>query len=328
MDRSSDTQRLREGLLAAAPLPDAGFAARIFAAQPDLRQRHRLWPAAVVVALALAVVGGLLIAGYRSQTVTRVPSTEPTTRTTPAPTPASTPAGAQLAPETLRAAGLENVASLVVPLNVTTDNGGNPISLVAAYSDPARTVVVVRGISIRDGPGFGLADSHGLINSAMSSGSGAEGDAVVIWFAGLRADRDGKTDLRLQGQSWSLAARIPVQESQALAAPADVTVGGVSFHLATVGATPNCIHIVVLEQGAGLDQLNPPPSTFRLTGPDGSQPRQLSGSGAVTTPKDKLNAETAKNVRLEASWLRGAAGTYKLTISYAGDQKTIDLTVP
>jgi hypothetical protein len=284
------------------------------------------------------VVAGLLVTGHRLDLLKQQPATHPSPKPS-APTVISA--------DTLQVGDLENVADLVVPLDLSAETGDVKIRLVGAYADTARTALVFRGLpwGTDSPPSLSVAvyDDQGVLTAASTGRKAPSGDYVWLVNAGLHSTADGQAHIRLEvflnfrdlGSTrpryiGSLVARIPVQSAKPITTPAQVMVGGVTFELGTVEVTPNAIHVVLTEHSVSVSQLVQPGSKLsllRLTGPDGAAARELAVYVSVNTSKDML-PPPANNVDVIGTWLRGGPGKYRLTITYGGDQTTLDLIIP
>jgi len=343
----NELQRLRAALLEEAPEPDAALEARMLANRGEPVAR---WPRTAGVAaavLAATLVVGLLAAGHRlpvpgtgKEVVpgAAVPSLARPTAS-PIPTPVPTPPVPQ---EDLAAAHLDNVAQLVQPFHVTADGGGQTVELIGVYSDAVRTVFLVHGLPGSGLTSFSVSDQQGFINASTSSGPAGASDGFFSLDAPLHAGPDGSAQATLdlqqypQGASgpssptarWTLQATVRVGGGTALALPAPATVGGWTWELTAIEVTPNAIEVVAVVHGARVDQVSGPQQRpLTLAGPDGADAPILSEGASVTVPKQQLNATTAQTTRVQAIWLRGADGTYRLTIHTPTGQQTIPITV-
>src|SRR5262249_34178411 len=126
---------------------------------------------------------------------------------------------------------------------------------------------------------------------------------------------------------WTLQATVRVGGGRALTVPAPATVGGWTWELTAI-ETPNAIEVVAIVHGATVDQVSGPRQRpLTLAGPEGADAPVLSEGASVTVPKQQLNVTTAKTTRVQAIWLRGADGTYRLTINTPTGQQMIPITV-
>jgi hypothetical protein len=170
---STELERLRAALLAGAPEPDPGLAARVLSRRPEPAQRGRRAAALAAALLAVLLVGALLVAGNRLALPRAGAGAVPGSRTTaPAsprpPSPSPTP---RVPPQYLAAAHLENVPALVQPLDAM------PEGVVGVYSDAARTVFLLTGVTAGVG-GSSVTDGQGLLN-ASSTGRPVEAEGSV-----------------------------------------------------------------------------------------------------------------------------------------------------
>ena len=102
----------------------------------------------------------------------------------------------------LEAAGLTGVADLVTPLQLSSTDNGRTITLIGAYADVARTVLLFR----ENPPDLGLpsvivSDDQGMINAGSSAGPvrspGVRSDYYVALDDGARPGPDGLAHLSI-----------------------------------------------------------------------------------------------------------------------------------
>jgi hypothetical protein len=128
---------------------------------------------------------------------------------------------------------------------------------------------------------------------------------------------------------WSFQAAVRVGGATALSAPAQVVLGGWTWQLTTVQETPNVIRVVAIVQGATVDEVMGAgsPQPLAVTGPGGAPALQLAEGAEITVPKAQINATNIRTTEVDSTWLRGADGTYHLTIRSPTGTRTIDLAV-
>jgi hypothetical protein len=327
---STELERLRAALLAEAPEPGPALAARVLGRRPEPTQRGRRVAALAAALLAMVLVGALLVAGNRlalpwvgGGAVPGARTPEPVSPRAPSPSP--TP---RVPAQYLTAAHLENVSALVQPLNAVPDSG-EQARLIGVYSDAARTVFLLSGVTGGAG-GSSVTDGQGLLN-AYTTGRpvGTEGSIFAV-EAGLRAGPDGTTPVTLDASAptgrWTFHVTVRVGGGTALPALAPAVVGGWHWQL-TATETPNAIRVVAIVQGATVDEVTASREPLTLAGPTGAAALVLSEGAHITVPKQQINATTIRTTEVDATWLRGADGTYQLTIHTPTEQRTIDLVV-
>ena len=338
-----ELRRLRAALLEEAPEPDAALEARILSNRGEPVAR---WPRTAALAaglLAAALVVGLLAAGHRLPVPAARNEAVPTAGHPPPTRPAATPVPTPPVPlEDLAAAHLENVAQLIQPFHVTADSGSQTVELIGVYSDAVRTVFLVRGLPGGGGTQFSVDDQQGFINASSSSGPASATDGFFSLDAPLHAGPDGSAQVILDLQQyphgasgpvspiarWTLQATVQVGGGTALAVPAPMTLGGWTWQLTTIEETPNAIEVVAIVHGATVDQVDGTGQRpLTLVGPGGADAPVLSEGASITVPKQQLNATTAQTTRVQAIWLRGGDGTYRLTIHTSTGERTILVTV-
>jgi len=342
---------LRRAVRSRLQPPSPGFEDRLLAAvrlaapappRPGRARMATFAAAALAGLLAVTLVVALLASGHRlalpPAVKGSVPGAAPMTRPTAPPTPTPTPA---VPAEDLAAAHLENVAGLVQPFAVTAVSGGQTVELIGVYADGARTVFLVHGLSGGGAMTFSVTDQQGLVNASSRSGPAGADDGFFVLNTGLRPGPDGidQVTLDLQALSphasgaisptarWTLQAAVRVGGATALAAPPQVVLGGWTWQLTTVQVTPNVIRVVAIVHGATVDDVTGPPPPLALAGPGGAPELQLAEGAGITVPKAQLNATNIRTTEVDATWLRGADGTYHLAIRSPAGTRTIDLAV-
>jgi hypothetical protein len=187
----------------------------------------------------LAIVGSLILAACGRatgipETATALPSVHPASAlvvTHPLP-------GIDLA-----AAGLTDVADLVTPLQIASTDNGRTMTLIAAYADTARTVLIFRESPDMGLPSASVSDDQGLINAGSSAGPvrtpGLRSDDYFALDGGARPGMDGLAHLAITIShlsrwtpaggivtgNWAFNVALNVQPGQALAAPNEFRLG-------------------------------------------------------------------------------------------------------
>jgi hypothetical protein len=108
-----------------------------------------------------------------------------------------------------------------------------------------------------------------------------------------------------------------------------MALGGWTWQLTTIQETPNVIRLVAIVQGATVDEVlgYGSPQPLALAGPGGAPALQLAEGAQITVPKAQINATNIRTTEVDATWLRGAEGTYHLTIRSPAGTRTISLAV-
>jgi hypothetical protein len=87
--------------------------------------------------------------------------------------------------------------------------------------------------------------------------------------------------------------------------------------------------VVAIVQGATVDEVfrygSAPP--LALAGPGGVPALQLAEGAQITVPKAQINATNIRTTEVDATWLRGAEGTYHLTVRSPAGTRTIYLAI-
>jgi len=87
----------------------------------------------------------------------------------------------QIPPGDFDAAGLSTASALVTPLQLEATNAQGKLTLIGAYADPARTVLLFRTTpDFRLPPGISVSDDQGFINASSSGGGGLTGEYTFL----------------------------------------------------------------------------------------------------------------------------------------------------
>jgi len=290
----------------------------------------------------LALTGLLLVGGVALAVTMAHTRSLPTAPLQPAASvkPSATPAPqASLPDEDLRAAGLTNVAALVMPEDQQGQIGVQTIRLIGSYADPARTVLFFRYAPNVGTPRVRVSDAQGPLNAGGSGNGGIAGDYVTAVDAGARVSEDGLGHLAvifslMRGPNavppppgeWRFSLAVKLQPATALPAPTPFALGKWNVTVEKLEATPAVIHFQAMLAGATPDAIQM--STLDLVDASGRSLREMGGEARLTAPKTQSNASTDNNTRVDYQWMRPAAGgTYQLRIQGPGGTRTIVLTV-
>jgi hypothetical protein len=238
----------------------------------------------------------------------------------------------------LAAAGLGNVPQLITPENQPGRNGGQGITLIGAYADPARTVLIFRLGQLAGLSDVEIYDSQGFLNGSTSGGGATAGDAVFALDLGPRLSSDGVAHLTAtvglgpdfqnqpQASEAAFSIALKVQPATSLPAPALFRLGSWSTTTEHFEATPSVIHFEAVLAGATPDQIQM--STAGLFDAAGQSLRLLSENAGVTVPKQQLNSSNYANTRINYEWQRPATGgTYQLRLQGPGGSRTITFSL-
>src|SRR2546427_6738582 len=168
----------------------------------------------------------------------------------------------------LEAAGLTAVADLVTPLQLSSTDNGRTITLIGAYADVARTVLVFRESPDLGLPSVIVSDDQGMINAGSSAGPvrspGVRSDYYVAFDDGARSGADGLAHLAITighltgwtpaggsvDGNWTFNATLPVQPGRSVAAPSQVKLGAWKVTIERLELTPTVVHLQTLVNGA------------------------------------------------------------------------------
>jgi hypothetical protein len=267
----------------------------------------------------------------------------------------------QVIPEQdLRIARLSNVAQLVTPFRLRSEDGGRTITLIGAYADPASTVVFLREIPDVGWPDLVLADAQATAPGSNVGGKGdplnvvgvpgAPGDYVATLDYGPRVGPDNIAHLtahvngllasppyspaipeELHG-SWTLPFAVPVQPAIVPPHESAFQLGSWKFTIDALEVTPSLIHLQASIDGANVEEVGTQgPSAISLLDPSGTP---LSSEGfrfETTTPKEQLNPAIGppNGVRVTVRWFRPRqSGTYKLRFQFNGLVYVMPMRLP
>jgi hypothetical protein len=306
-------------------------------------ERHSRAIAVVAAILTLAIVAVLL--GPRLLTSRSI---VPGGLLPPAasPLPVSSPGGlyGHIPPGDFDAAGLSSASALVTPFQLSATNGDRKITLIGAYADPARTVLLFRTNPDFSTPmGISISDDQGFINASSSGGGGLTGEYFYSLDGGPRPGSDGIAHLTvtIPGFSpngpadgyqpapgnWAFLLALKVEPSVALAAvPAQFDLGSWKVTTEAAEVTPSVIHVQALINGASVSDVAH--TTVVLLDSSGTPVNPVVTSAAVTVPKQQLNSTNDKITRVNVQWLRPAtAGTYRLQFTGGGGAQAVVISV-
>jgi len=263
---------------------------------------------------------------------------------------AGVPGGGDL----LREAGLAGAAGKVTTVGAVAESSGYRITLVGAYADSERTVLLLR-TSPSATPDFAtmrLTDQFGR-SYPMQSGSsdGRTGDLILQFdplgwpdgttgarvtlrlnsvhrFAYDSAARDWRNGPPVAG-TWTLQASIGIDEAVTLATPSAGQLGGVTCTFGAARASAATIVIDVYMHGVTPDQLEQ-----RI--PDGGkglpvfQLLLIDPTGDVVTQSYGLSpaSQTSDGTVIHLVGFRSVPGNYTVRVVYQGVELDRVLRVP
>ena len=248
----------------------------------------------------------------------------------------------------LEAASLTAVADLVTPLQLSSTDNGRTITLIGAYADVARTVLLFR----ESPPDLGLpsvivSDDQGMINAGSSSGPvrspGVRSDYYVALDDGARPGADGLAHLSIAighltrwtstggsvDGNWSFNVALTVQPGQALPAPNQFRLGAWKVTIERLQLTPTVVYLQTLVNGASPVAISGPGNAVfvELVDAAGVPVKSLGGGASITVPKQEVNPVNYQNARTYNTWLRPAAGTYRLRFQGSGARYEVIVVV-
>jgi hypothetical protein len=327
MNENQIRERLRGAIGETSYPPSLATGAVARLKRPAPPGRHPRAAGLIAAVIALAVIGVLMgprLLGWHSTTPAGPRAVQ---------TPASPDLFSSIPPGDFDAAGLATASALVTPFNLTATNAQGHLTLIGAYADPARTVLLFRtslALDVRSPLSVSVSDDQGLLNASSSRGSsGITGEFYYSLDAGPRPGHDGVAHLTLSLLGMTPATlpfALKVQPSVAIAAvPSQFNAGSWKVTVEKAEITPSVIHVQAFIDGASVSETGP--STLSLVNERGPV-RAVAYSAGVTVPKQQLTAETYKSTRMNAQWLRpDSAGTYKLTFTGGGGTQTFTFLV-
>ena len=223
-------------------------------------------------------------------------------------------------------------ADLVMPLRVVSQSNGRTVTLIGAYADPARTVLVFRTMPPTEVAQVQVADQQGVLNASNSAGLGSIGDQYFALDAGPRVGSDGVAHLTVTildfrsappstqhtPGNWTFPLALKVQPGTPLyLSPALISVGSWNVNVEAAEVTPSVIHFQAVIDGASVSDIGQ--STITLHDARGHAVSPVSYGASVTVPKQQLNSNNYKTTRVNVMWARPEnAATYQLQISGGG----------
>ena len=254
-----------------------------------------------------------------------------------------------VAGDLLREAGLSGAGDRVTAVGAVSESSGFKLTLVGAYADSTRTVLLLRAEpAIIPGDGL-LTDQFGrTYHESSGFGDARTGDLVmqfepVAWPDALTGARitlrltqvrsfyhEAATDQWLTGPqvagNWTLGAILGVDEGRTLTPPAPGSAGGAGFTFTAVRATSATIQVEIDVTGATAADLD-----RRI--PDGGKGTAVfdihlfDTTGTEATSGYGLS-ETPNGAHIELLGYRFVAGAYELKISYQGAELDRMLNIP
>lgn len=247
----------------------------------------------------------------------------------------------------LAAAGLTNVAELVTPLELSSVDNGRTVTLIGAYADTARTVLIFRESPDMGIPSASVNDEVGPINASGSAGPvrspGLRSDYYFALDGGPHPGGDGLAHLAITisglsrwtpaggyvSGNWAFNTALTVQSGHLLAAPNQFRLGAWRVTIETLELTPAVVHLQTVVNGASPAMLvGPGKGAFvELVDAAGNPIRDLAGGAGITVPKQEVNPVNYLNSRTRDEWLRPAGGTYRLRFQGGGGRYEITVVV-
>jgi hypothetical protein len=271
----------------------------------------------VAAILALAVIAALIwprVAGPH----TTAPAAPRATNPSPSPD-----LFGWIPPGDFDAAGLSSATALVTPFHLEATNAQGRLTLIGAYADPARTVLLLRTTpDFRLPVGISVSDEQGLINASSASGGGITGEYFYSVDAGPRTGADGLAHLIVTVPDFApkaFALALKVEPSTTLAlVPSQFDLGAWKINIETAEVTPSVIHVQAVINGAFAADFRT--STVTLSDPLGQTVNPSVYSASATT--------SYKITSVNAQWPRpDKAGVYRLQFSGGGGTHTFDAMI-
>ncbi len=232
-------------------------------------------------------------------------------------------------PGDFEAAGLSTASALVTPFQLEVTNAQGKLTLIGAYADPARTVLLLRTTpDFRLPIGISLSDELGPINASSASGGGLTGEYYFSVDAGPHPGPDGLAHLTVAVPGFppghppgtsTFTLALKVQPSVTLAiVPSQFDLGSWKVTIEAAEVTPSVIHLQAVINDAFVPQIGM--STVTLSDPLGQTVNPSVSSASATTDY--------KVTRINDQWLRPtSAGVYQLHFAGGGGVHTIDIMV-
>jgi hypothetical protein len=303
-----------------------------------------VWGARMNRVIAGTAIGVALVLAACGRVTTAIPVATPATSLHPATSLVVT----HLLPVAdLAAARLTDVAELVTPLEIASVDNGRTVTLIGAYADTARTVLIFRESPDMGLPSASVNDELGLINASSSAGPvrspGVRSDYYFALDGGPHPGLDGMAHLAITisglsrwtpaggyvNGNWAFNAALAVQSGQLLAAPNQFRLGAWNVTVETLELTPAVVHLQTVVNGASPEALvGPGNGAFvELVDAAGNPVSVLASDAGITVPKGQLNPVNYLNSRTGNEWLRPAAGTYRLLFQGGGGRYEITVVV-
>jgi hypothetical protein len=245
-----------------------------------------------------------------------------------APSPTATPQ-AQIPAWVFEDGELGAAKALISRPNVSTSDGHRTVTIVGAYADPWRTVLILRAVpATNDWLAPEISDDLGPFNVGASIDYRPDGWQVPAVWQGPHAGPDGVAHLRVtiqdagpppffgQGQAspargpgvWDFSFDLKVQPAAPLSLqPALTSVGSWKFTVEAFELTPSVIYFQAVIRGASSSDISS--STFTLADEAGSS---IKGGLRSSVPVDG----SATVTRVNLYWTRPAyATTLRLRIN-------------
>jgi hypothetical protein len=323
MNETEIREQLREAIGEAKYPPGltSSTIARLKHPEPEQHPRAIGLVAAII---ALAVIAALLeprVMGWR-------PLAPAGPRAT-VPSPPSLSVLEQIPPGDFDAAGLSTASALVTPFQLESTNAQGKLTLIGAYADPARTVLLFRTTpDFRLPIGISVSDDQGVINASSTAGGGLTGEYFYSVDAGPRPGPDGRAHLTVTVPGFppnrpagmnTYTLALKVQQSTTLAiVPSQFDLGSWKVTIEAAEVTPSVIHLQAVVNGAFVPQIGT--SVVTLSDPLG-QTVNPSVLGASATTDYKVT-------RANVQWPRPTSpGVYQLRFAGGGGTHTVDLMI-
>jgi hypothetical protein len=239
----------------------------------------------------------------------------------------------------LEAAGLSEPC-LLTRLDLKATEGGRTITLLGAYADTARVVLIVRPRPDDQGtpnPPTLTEDVEGWLNSASGGlpviPAIPAGDYVIYFSSGFQAMAGRTAHIKatwrlgtngppgLNDPGVTMAFSLHVFTSTPLQAPHQFQLGKWQVAIRVLEATPAVIHVRAVFVGATFDDIPLGPiEPITMLDEAGKSLRPVSGGGGPTDPQ---------GAALEMQWMRPIpAGTYHLNFQLPGATHSVTVNVP
>lgn len=287
-----------------------------------------------VIGLIAAILAALIIVSLVYVRAQWTPPTRPATNPSPSQSAVVTEQGPQqsLPDADLAAAGLRAAWAAVTPLHEVSTGGRQTVTLIGAYADSSRIVLVFRTLPDAGSPQVQVSDEKGPINAGYFGARGSAGDEIIGLQKGPHVAAGGVAHLtvevtgfaqygspKVNTGSWTFSVAVPVQSATPLPLTPKLTnVGTWKVTLEAFELTPSVIHLRALVDGTEPSAVTD--STAVLLGADGAPVKPMTIDAVVAG---------SNQTRLDETWVRPAnAAGDQLQLNGGGSRYSAAVSIP